>query len=196
MWHKLNNNAVALAVSHMRANHLAYHNVQHVIDCFNFLEENEVEYDENLEYALWYHDAVYDEYPKKELRSAQLFYRNSTYVETIKNPAVVMDMIFVTSHHDVRKCANDNEVWMIKADLHALTNGASTVDNYFRINEESNILYDATQEEINNEAIKFLTKLSKTMKSNFKETNDEFWNEVDIGIQDTISINKMALRGT
>ncbi len=53
------------------ANKLPYHNQQHLIDMYNFLEERNVPYSKELDIAILFHDIIYDKNPNKEQRSAE-----------------------------------------------------------------------------------------------------------------------------
>ena len=54
--------------------HRAYHNLEHVNDCLNQLDnfESEITDKHIIEMAIWYHDIIYNPYGKNnELKSAE-----------------------------------------------------------------------------------------------------------------------------
>ena len=53
--------------------HLAYHNWKHVDSMYQYLSDTNEPYDECLDWAVLFHDIVYDSQPEKEYRSAKMF---------------------------------------------------------------------------------------------------------------------------
>ena len=50
-----------------------YHNGWHVLAMYDYLDKTNEPYDECLDWAILFHDIVYDDQPQKEYRSAVMF---------------------------------------------------------------------------------------------------------------------------
>lgn len=93
---------VAPLLARYRESHRAYHTVQHLDECFGWLDRVEADaYDPHLvSLALWYHDAVYDPHaPDNEQASADL--ASSDLRSAGAAPSVVSavsDLILATRH--------------------------------------------------------------------------------------------------
>lgn len=88
-------------------NHRAYHNLNHVEDCLDQLDNYKDEIDDKaiIELAIWYHDIIYNPYGKNnELKSAEVssaFLINQGASDDIINK--VYDLIISTLHVDKPK---------------------------------------------------------------------------------------------
>jgi len=51
-----------------------YHNNDHIEDMYKYLHDANEPYDEALDWAIMFHDVVYDTESEKEARSAELFF--------------------------------------------------------------------------------------------------------------------------
>lgn len=78
MWSKIQNTELAgealLLITQNAWNGCEYHNLLHVDEMYEYLEENNEPYDEALDWAILFHDIVYDNQPDKESRSASKFH--------------------------------------------------------------------------------------------------------------------------
>jgi hypothetical protein len=54
-------------------NDLPYHNWNHLVAMYNYLADTKQPYNVELDYAIMFHDYIYDASPKKEFRSAVAF---------------------------------------------------------------------------------------------------------------------------
>jgi predicted metal-dependent HD superfamily phosphohydrolase len=163
-------------------NNLPYHNWQHILDCYAYLEENDVPYDKNLDYAVIFHDIVYDNLPEKEYRSTEQMLRSTPSTEAY-------DILMATRKHSI-KDANWQSIAMIKADLHQLTIPDKTLENFSKILQESKKLYDIDTSLFIKENAKFLLELCATMTENYLIDDDVFWLEVKQGIYFTLNIGE------
>lgn len=159
-----------------------YHDYGHILDCYDYLEQNDVKYDEDLDYAVLYHDIVYDNQPEKELRSADLL------LEHFPDKKDAAKIIMATTTHSVIDC-DWRSIEMIKADLHQLADPIYALRNYLDIAKESQDLYRVTSYEFAKSNRKFMNTLHHTIFDNYLQTGDEFWQDVMSGIQLTITIS-------
>lgn len=177
-------------------NGCVYHNNDHIYDMYQYLEETSVPYDEALDWAVMFHDVVYDELPDKELRSAQMFmemsgvFRGCNLDETEKQR--VYDLILATASHkvlseDVLKGNNA----IIRSDLHALTSKVKTIDNFTKIMKETIMLYVCSVEDFATNNIQFMSGLHERMSLNILVVDEEerkFFDDVQSGIDLTIRL--------
>lgn len=190
MWSKLVNTSVGIiAKEHYDLNRCQYHNWQHILDCYDYLERNSVPYDENLDYAVMHHDIVYDNLPNKEKRSVELMHK--------KYPNVVgaIDPILATEHHKIRGL-NSTAYWMIRADLHQLADTTFAIKNYSKIMEESIWLYniDVVCFARNNRV--FMQSLKTIVYDNYAVDSDKFWLDVAKGIDLTIDMSTAVIKNS
>lgn len=165
-----------------------YHNWQHILDCYDYLEQAGVEYSEDLDLAVLYHDVVYDELINKEQRSADLL------LELYPGKLKAAEIIMATVNHSIEGKSID-AVSMIKADLHALTDINNAVSNYSCIMRENCRLYNISEVDFAKANESFMTSLFHTMSYNYVYNGDPFWLEVSKGIRlaRRISYSIMAL---
>ena len=185
-----------LACRYMDANNCAYHNKEHIAACYRYLARNKVPYDVELDCAILFHDAVYDKHGDNEERSAELV---KTYYDTypawfdvhsIDIDRVVM-LIMDTCGHVLTR---DNE-WILKADLHSLTDPHYTISNFLLLKSEGMYLYGKTEVEVCQGTLAFMQTFRETMLDNFEFSGDQYWNDVINGIDNTIKLANMVIEG-
>jgi predicted metal-dependent HD superfamily phosphohydrolase len=185
---------VGMIEANVDSNGLTYHNMQHVDAMYAYLAETNEDYDEALDWAILFHDAVYDNQPAKERRSAELF---TSLVKTFEGCVLgdagkerVVELIMSTVEHVVTKPSMSP---IIRADLAGLANPVSTYYNYSKIMEESKNLYNATEVDFAEANILYMRKLKDTVNSNWhKDTQHaRFYIAVRRGIIQTINTSKM-----
>jgi predicted metal-dependent HD superfamily phosphohydrolase len=119
MWSKLvYTHAGRVAKAAYDCNDLPYHNWQHILDCYEYLHENQVTYSEALDGAVLFHDVVYKPSAEdNEEQSAQWFLDRFPEVGC-KN--VIANMIRGTKTHDLSQKL-DMDIrdfdWLCRADL-------------------------------------------------------------------------------
>tara|TARA_B110000503_G_C6910412_1_gene314429 strand:- start:39 stop:620 length:582 start_codon:yes stop_codon:yes gene_type:complete len=182
MWSKQSPSELVIAKMYYDANDNDYHNWSHILDCYDFLEKNHIPYNEDLDIAVLFHDAVYDNLAEKELRSANLMM--SLYPERSQ---FVSSIIIATQQHSIRNC-DWKTIAMIKADLHAFLSPMKVVENYGKIMKESMKLYNVDTPTFVTKNREFMLALMNTIDSNYKINLDEFWLKVNDGIKLSISI--------
>lgn len=171
-----------------------YHNGLHVMKMYEYLDKTNEPYDEALDWAVLFHDIVYDNQPEKELRSAKMFasmvgeYEGSTLSPS--GEAHVHSLIMRTVDHIVHPSVNRSSA-IIRADLHALTNPIDVVYNYMSIMEESIELYDIDEITFAENNIKFMTGLWGRVDKNIEidPAHREFYKDVKRGIVSTINLS-------
>lgn len=187
MWSQLLNTGVGIiAKDYYDLNRCQYHNWQHILSCYDYLEKNSVPYNEDLDFAVLHHDIVYDQHPEKEARSAE-FVKN-------KYPDVVgaIEPIMATVDHSI-KDKNEISGWMIRADLHQLANPALVIENYVKIMKESLALYNIDVPTFAKNNIDFMSKLISRVMDNYVVDKDPFWLDVIVGIDLTMRLSSAML---
>lgn len=172
---------------------LTYHNLEHVESMYEYLHTTQEPYDENVDWAVLYHDSVYDAFHGKELRSAELFRDLSErYEGCTASIDAVMSMIESTETH---KIGNSSHSAIIRADLHGLTDTATSIINYGKILTESKILYSISNYNFACANVKFMRVLRSTMLYNcVTDSNHEvFYKDVVKGIDLTKSLNELLI---
>ncbi len=188
------------AYIHMKENEIngcKYHNNTHINQMYQYLEDTNEPYDEALDWAVLFHDAVYDAEPDKELRSAKLFFEMSQ-----KYPGCNLDvngidrvqfLIIETIAHEVTDEAYlKGSSAIIRADLHALADKVETIKNFLKIMIESMNLYKCSIEEFATNNITFMSRLRERVASNIlvDKEHEIFYNEIINGIDLTIRLAK------
>lgn len=168
-----------------------YHNNSHIEAMYQYLEDTNVPYDEALDWAVMFHDIVYDNQPDKEYRSKIKFAEMVVFGFNVKMTAdfigEVQSLIMETATHSVTVHTSEKAKAIICADLHALTNKPQTVNNFVKIMNESINLYGCTVEEFAENNVSFMNKLKETMMLNIlvDNANESFYNSVIEGINTT-----------
>lgn len=200
MWSRLIETPVGYyAENIMRRNNCAYHNWNHILAMFDYLERNEYPYDIDLDAAILYHDIVYDNLPDKEIRSGELFLDYckmypDRFATIHQNNAFLF--IMDTIEHSIQNGSNELNRAIIRADLHALADGETTFMNYHRIMNESIQLYDIDRKTFAKNNIEFMTGLRERCCKNLVTDNEyeDFWKKVIRGIDDTITMSQIICR--
>jgi hypothetical protein len=200
MWSKLVDYGVGIvAKDYYDANSCQYHNWQHILDCYSYLEKTKVPYVEALDWAVLFHDIVYDDQPNKEKRSADLFMQ---IVDQFANNLLnkdekwfVYDLILATATHKCDTGPNQDIInALIRADLHQLGNPKLSILNYSKILNESIKLYgiDAVTFARNN--FTFMKTLEETVIKNYNIDYNKFWLDVLAGIRLTQDISSAVIK--
>lgn len=188
-------------ISENEINGCEYHNNTHVWQMYQYLEDTDEPYDEALDWAIMFHDAVYDAEPKKEWRSALAFsemkdkYRGCNL--SLWDVSKVSGLIMATENHLIEtRNLSKNYSAIVRADLHALTSEVDTVNNFVKIMNESMNLYGCTVEEFADNNIKFMTGLKDRVYTNSTIDNQHemFYKSVMKGIDLTIRLAE-AIKG-
>lgn len=198
-WSKIQRTEFATeAYVQMNENQIAgcmYHNNDHVYEMYQYLQSIDQPYDEALDWAIMFHDVVYDNKPEKEARSAALFHKLHKKYRgcdlDVQEVDRVQFLILETEKHLVTKESYlKGSSAIIKADLHALTDKVKTVTNFTKIMQESMMLYNCTVEQFASANIDFMIGLYERMQVNMEfevdKTDQQFYNNVLNGIDLTI----------
>jgi predicted metal-dependent HD superfamily phosphohydrolase len=171
-----------------------YHNNSHIEAMYQYLEETGEPYDEALDWAVMFHDVVYDAEPKKEWRSSLAFsemkdnYRGCNL--SLWDVSKVSGLIMATEKHLIEtRNLSKNYSAIIRADLHALTSKVDTVNNFTKIMNESMALYDCNIQDFAASNIQFMSGLHARMAINILNVNEDeklFFYLVQEGINLTI----------
>ena len=175
---------------------LKYHNVDHIKRMYLFLEAISCPYVAVLDYAILFHDYVYDGAPFKEERSAleasYLLLEAGVPQEAVDQ--IVM-LILATADHKLTADSSMNTITMVMADLHQLAVPSAIKEDYTNIILESANLYKIPVQEIQNRNKDFMYTLRATVANNvryssYKElpTHAEFFTKVLQGINAVISL--------
>lgn len=171
-----------------------YHNSWHVNAMYDYLDKTNEPYDEVLDWAVLFHDIVYDNQPEKEQRSAEEFVNmlniyqgcNLEFYDKLR----VISMIHATQDHS---CKSPNDSAIIRADLHALADPVQTFRNYKLILDESMHLYKIDEKTFADNNIKFMGDLYDRVEKNMETdpTHREFYKDVKRGIVSTINLSRI-----
>jgi predicted metal-dependent HD superfamily phosphohydrolase len=173
----------------------AYHNGWHVYSMYAYLDETNEPYDEALDWAILFHDVVYDEKPDKELRSAELWYqwtRDVKEFEHIRDR--VFDLIMATKDHLVD--GSDPQVSaIVRADLHGLADRVTTFYNFEKIMRESMYLYKIDHETFAKNSHIFMSALYHRINKN-RQTDifhQDFYLKVLKGVSATMALSNIII---
>lgn len=167
-----------------------YHNTEHVASMYQYLYETGEPYDEALDWAILFHDSVYDQYPQKELRSAELFVEATQQYRTLDQEVIERAwwLIFATEHHKVDPNLQGSSA-IIRADLHQLADTKKVVENFVKIMQESNNLYGVTPEEFARKNKQFMGDMLSTICDNCLVDDREFFEKIIGGIRLTMRLS-------
>lgn len=197
MWSKIQNTELAYEAFMIIADtNCAYHNLIHVDEMYKYLEETNEPYDEALDWAILFHDIVYDNQPDKESRSASTFHvMNQKYrgckLDTNGTDRVSFLIMETEKHLVTKECYLKGSSAIIRADLHALTSKTKTIHNFVKIMDESMNLYDCTVEEFATNNIHFMIDLYDRINENAENavgSEQKFFYDVLDGINLTIDL--------
>jgi len=205
-WSKIQNTELAteayLLMNENEINGCQYHNNSHIEAMYQYLEDTDEPYDEALDWAVMFHDVVYDAKPKKEWRSSLAFsemkdkYRGCNL--SLWNMSKVSGLIMATETHILEtKNLSRNYSAIIRADLHALTSKVDTINNFTKIMNESMNLYDCSVEDFADNNIQFMSSLHQRMATNVLNVDEgekEFFRKVQNGIDLTIRMAQAIQR--
>lgn len=179
-----------------------YHNVCHVHAMYDYLDKTNEPYDEALDWAVLFHDIVYDNQPEKEQRSAEEFLNMTSIYQGCNldfyDKMRVISMIHATKDHS---CNSPDDSAIIRADLHALTDPVQVFRNFNLILEESMYLYKIDENTFADNNIKFMDgdlagnnlglhgRVEKNMETD--PNHREFYKEVKRGIVSTINLSRI-----
>lgn len=183
-------------MSENEINGCQYHNNSHIEAMYQYLEETDEPYDEALDWAVMFHDVVYDAAPKKEWRSSLAFsemkekYRGCNL--SLWDVSKVSGLIMATENHLI-ETSNLPKIYsaIIRADLHALTSNVDTVNNFVKIMNESMKLYDCSIQDFAEKNVLFMEGLKERMMLNIltvKTDERYFYDAVIDGIDLTIRL--------
>lgn len=178
---------------------LAYHNWDHVQSMYQYLANTNEPYDEALDWAVLFHDIVYDEKPEKELRSVKVFAdmveRYEGCTPDIWERDRVCKLILCTIDHIVTQYPKSSAI--VRADLHGLANGLTSFQNFGKIMQESMSLYGIDEVEFSKNSEQFMTALLHRVSGNVSIDPDHtvFYFMVSEGIFTTIKLAQL-IQGT
>lgn len=193
-------------------NNLPYHNMNHVKSMYRYLSESKVPYNLELDFAVLFHDIIYDKGDHKESRSAKAFegmfhvhkmlgFPSSSIngpsfgkclkdvdIETTKN------LIHDTTAHVVMT-RDKFSVYMILADLHQLKDPLMVYKNFGLIMEESTKLYGINETKFAEQSEIFMNGLMARITDNLGKTKfDDEFEEILMGIASTRTYSRL-IRG-
>lgn len=174
-----------------------YHNFEHVESMYQYLADTNEPYDEALDWAVLFHDIVYDDQPEKELRSAKMFVEMSGKFGGFDlrpaEQARVYSLIMRTVDHVVIREVKGSSA-IVRADLHGLTNGLTTYQNFGKIMTESMKLYNIDVVTFAENSEKFMCGLLSRVSANAIIDPDyaDFYSSACDGIAYTISLSQFA----
>lgn len=179
-----------VAFSYMVKNDLPYHNLDHITQMYQWLRDNDIPYDVNLDYAVMFHDAVYDDQPAKEARSALLFSKACIDHGTPNgvDVATVMNLINATADHIPH---DELQSVIVRVDLHALTNPYKTYRNFIALVDEGMALYKVDELQVMRSMSTFLSDLNNHIRHNIHQGDPfhaGFYRQVYAGIQQSINM--------
>jgi predicted metal-dependent HD superfamily phosphohydrolase len=178
----------------------SYHNWSHIVSMYQYLADTNEPYDGALDWAILFHDIVYDDKPEKEYRSAKTFrdmqprYNGCSFSDNVWELERVCQLILQTSDHVVTNRQGGSAI--IRADLHGLTSPAQTMRNFLNIMDESCALYSIDKNLFAENSEQFMTELYVRVSQNvmLEPNHADFYKSVQRGIKQTIDLSKM-LRG-
>jgi predicted metal-dependent HD superfamily phosphohydrolase len=176
---------------------IKYHNWSHIQSMYRYLNQTNEPYNEALDWAVLFHDIVYDDKPNKEQRSIEKFRSMVKEHEGCNLDAYGMTrverMILATVGHRVD---HPDVSAIIRADLHGLTNTLTAFKNFGSIMEESMGLYNITETEFAENSIKFMSGLRERVNHNIltdPKHNHFYYYVANVGIDLTNNIAKTII---
>lgn len=174
---------------------LTYHNWNHVKSMYQYLADTDEPYDNALDWAVLFHDIVYDNKPEKELRSVDVFKRMASQYREAQcgelDHVRIGRMILATVDHIV----DDPDVSaIVRADLHGLTNQLTSFRNYGSIMEESMNLYGVDEATFAKNNYEFMAGLRSRVATNtvLDPDHGQFYLDVaNVGISLTMQLSQL-----
>lgn len=191
MWSKINKEHIFKKYD---SNALAYHNVHHLLNMYQYLEDSEEPYNEALDNAILYHDIIYDNLPDKELRSAKYMIDRTMLLDYNSIVSIAYDLIMATKEHLVTDLSYSP---IIRADLHGLTSIDTVLANYYNILHESIDLYNIDEKTFAKNNINFMEGLRSRVLRNanmLDPTHKDFYKKVAQGIDLTIKLSQAIIQ--
>lgn len=181
------------AARQIHLNRCDYHNIDHITAMYQYLHDTNEPYNEALDWAILYHDVVYDGHPDKEERSAKYFAEQALRSMSTHFVSQVEELIMATKLHIVEK-----PHWspIIRADLHALTDLETARTNAELIKAESMKLYGCSEEEWAKGTVDLIQGLCKRVHDNAEKHDRRHRNfhlKVYDGCIETIKTAKKSL---
>jgi len=172
-----------------------YHNFEHVESMYQYLADTNEPYDEALDWAILFHDIVYDDQPEKEYRSMRTF---AEMVEKFDGctPDIwerdrVCKLIMYTHDHVVTQYPGSSAI--VRADLHGLTNQLTAFQNFGKIMSESMKLYSIDEVTFAKNSENFMQGLMMRVADNMTVDSYHrfFYYQVGDGIMTTIKLAQL-----
>lgn len=119
-----------------------YHNIGHVLRLYEIAERSGLRYDRALDLAILAHDAVYDDEPEKERRSADWLLENADEDEDLGVLASAERLVMSTADHAP---SADNRLVLL--DLHDLGDPGLSLANRELVAQEFGALMGVSREQ-------------------------------------------------
>jgi predicted metal-dependent HD superfamily phosphohydrolase len=204
-WTKIRNNILAQQAIHRIAQNtyelypdggtiLHYHNLQHVGSMYQHLQDTNEPYDEVLDWAVLFHDIVYDNKPDKELRSGFLFMDMARQYESCRlsfdQRCDVVKLILQTEKHE------NLDSPLVRADLHQLADSVQLFHNFYAIMQESKALYGCSERTFAANSEIFMSSLADRINMNLYEDtkHKRLWDSIYHGVLSTIDLARILQR--
>lgn len=183
---------------------LMYHNGSHVRRLYAKAKEWRLNYDASLDAAILWHDAIYDNQPEKEARSAELVKEAAKampqWFESLEIDQIV-ELIMTTKDHTVSPGISS---LMIKLDLAELGDPERRRINFWDILRESQELYEINELTASLNTLKFMSTFRTTIENNldmdknsrlFDGDGIQFWENILDGITESAQMaNEVFLK--
>lgn len=170
---------------------LPYHNIEHVRSMYEHLDDTIEFYDEVLDWAVLFHDIIYDEKPAKELRSGLYFIQQAEALGcslSQDDRYKVVQLILHTEKHENLNCP------LVRADLHQLAEPVKRFYNFVAIMQESMQLYGCDEHTFAKNSDTFMSDLARRLTSNFSTVKNytRLWQDISLGVEDTIKLARIV----
>lgn len=192
VWSKINevDDLSVEAINLMEFNECQYHNVNHIAEMYQYLHDTDEPYNKALDWAILYHDVIYDQFPDKEERSAKYFAECANGFMVSEFITEIEELIMATKFHLVEKSH-----WspIVRADLHALADSEKAIENFELLKREALKLYNCSEKEWSINTIAFMQSLSERVKKNaekYDTSYHDFYMKVYEGCVKTIEMAK------
>jgi len=180
---------------------LEYHNMDHIVSMYDYLDKTNEPYDEALDWAVLFHDIVYDDQPKKEWRSSLEFSKSSKEYcgcsLSLYDISKVSGLIMMTEKHCLESKNLDRTYSaIIRADLHQLGDRVKAFTNYYKIMQESMNLYNVDEVAFAQANLDFMNGLYQRVGENYYKYDrdyQEFHKSVGDGVLMTINLSETLL---
>lgn len=169
---------------------LHYHNLEHVRSMYQHLHDTKEPYSEVLDWAVLFHDVIYDAKPAKELRSGLYFIQQAEAVGctlTQDERYQVVQLILHTEKHENLNCP------IVRADLHHLANPVKRFCNFVSIMEESMALYDIDEQTFAQNSETYMNGLADRISGNLYVSTSQYriWDQILQGVGVTVDLARI-----